>query len=898
MATAAPLSAEPLVTHLRALAELRHRDPSEVATTATALLADLADDHPAVPTGQWVLGLAQHELGDPATAVASYRGAAEGARRADDPHTESLARASMAISLLSLGDAAVAEREIAKAGELAPPSARGLVALLAALVLQRTGHLDAALTAYGRALPRLRREHDEPNLARLLLNRGTLRAYQGDFQGALDDLQESERLATDLELWALAAMAAHNLGFTLGRKGDVPAALAAFDRAEGAYASQGDPPRSVAVLAADRCEVFLSVGLARDAVEAAERALAVHDTSSDATHQAEARLLLARAHLALGDVAAAHAEADATAEAFRAARRAPWAAVADYVAMQAEILATEDSALPPPAGMLARTRRTARLLEVQGWPVEAMHVRTFLARVALALRRPEVARRELSDVAGARRRGSARLRVEAWHATALLRLADDDPAGAKRALRRGLAVVDEHRAALGATELRSGATAHGADLARLGLRLAVAEGRPVEVLRWAERGRAGALRLPPVAPPADTGLTSDLEELREARAALREATLEGAASPALAQRVARLEAAVRSRTMQAGSDATAVSARLDLAGLRDGLADASLVELLALEGRLLAVTLVGGRARLHDLAATDDVAIEQGYLRTALRRLLAASPGSGSAASAARAVAATGAQLDRILLAPLRLADGPVVVVPTGALHGLSWGALPTLAGRPVTVTPSAELWHRRGRQAIAPAPRRVALVAGPDLPGGDEEVAQLAERYRGARVLRGATAAAGEVRAALERADLVHLAAHGTFRSDAPLFSSLRLADGPLTVYELEHLRSAPSTLVLPACDAAQLEVRAGDELLGTAAALLSLGVGSVVAPVLPVPDAATIPLMLSLHERLRAGRPPSAALAGAATEQDDPVALAFVCIGTNERAAPCAAGQPRLTR
>jgi CHAT domain-containing protein len=154
--------------------------------------------------------------------------------------------------------------------------------------------------------------------------------------------------------------------------------------------------------------------------------------------------------------------------------------------------------------------------------------------------------------------------------------------------------------------------------------------------------------------------------------------------------------------------------------------------------------------------------------------------------------------------------------------------------------------------------------------------------------VLRGAAAQAGDVRSALERADLVHLAAHGTFRSDAPLFSSLRLADGPLTVYELERLRSAPGTLVLPACDAAQHEVRPGDELLGTAAALLGLGVGSVVAPVLPVPDAATIPLMLSLHEGLQAGLPPSAALAAAAAAHDDPVTLAFVCIGTNEQSAP----------
>ncbi len=682
-------------------------------------------------------------------------------------------------------------------------------------------------------------------------------------------------------------MAAHNLGFALGRRGDVPAALAAFDRAEAAYATQGDPPRLVAALASDRCEVFLAVGLARDAVEAAERALVVLG-DADATHHAETRLLLARARLAQGDLPAARAEAEAAARALRSARRAPWAALADYVAMQAEILATEDEAAPPARGMLARTRRIARLLEVQGWPVEALHVRTFLARVALALDRPEVARRELADVVGDRRRGSALLRVEAWHASALLCLADDDASGAKRALRRGLAVVDEHRAALGATELRSGSAAHGADLARLGLRLAVAEGRPTEVLRWVERWRAGTLRLPAVAPSDDADLTSALQDLREARAELRDATLEGDPAPALSQRVTRLEAVVRGRTMRAGPGAGAAGGTLDLAGLRDRLGPASLVELISLEGRVLAVTLVGGRAHLHDLAALDEVALEQGYLRASLRRCLATHDAEAGA-SAARALRATAARLDALLLGPLQLPDEPVVIVPTGALHGLSWGALPSLAGRPVTVSPSAELWHRRGRHVVPAPVERVALVAGPDLDGGDHEVRRLATRYRGARVLRGARATAAEVHGAMEGADLVHLAAHGTFRSDAPLFSSLRLADGPLTVYELERLRAAPDTLVLPACDAAVLEVRPGDELLGTAAALLGLGVGSVVAPVLPVPDEATTPLMLALHERLRRGSPPSVALAeAAARDTEDAVALAFVCIGAGEAAAP----------
>ncbi len=346
-------------------------------------------------------------------------------------------------------------------------------------------------SAYGRSLARLRRDGDQANVARLLLNRGTLRAYQGAFQAALDDLGESERLATELDLWVLVAMAAHNLGFALGRRGDVPAALAAFDRAEAAYASQGDPPRLVAALASDRCEVFLTVGLARDATLAAERALNLLGDAGDATHRSEARLLLARARLAQSDLDGARREAEAAAAAFRSARRTPWAAVAEYVAMQAEIRATEDVAVLPSGGMLTRTRRIARLLEVQGWPVEAMHVRTFLARVALALGRPEVARRELVDVESARAHGSAQLRVEAWHATALLRLADDDRSGAKRALRRGLGVVDDHRAALTATELRSGAAAQGADLARLGLRLAVAD---AATARGAPVGRAVARR--------------------------------------------------------------------------------------------------------------------------------------------------------------------------------------------------------------------------------------------------------------------------------------------------------------------------------------------------------------------------------------------------------------------
>jgi CHAT domain-containing protein len=138
-------------------------------------------------------------------------------------------------------------------------------------------------------------------------------------------------------------------------------------------------------------------------------------------------------------------------------------------------------------------------------------------------------------------------------------------------------------------------------------------------------------------------------------------------------------------------------------------------------------------------------------------------------------------------------------------------------------------------------------------------------------------------VSAALDGAGLVHIAAHGRFRADNPLFSCLQLADGPLTVYDLEGLRRAPRTLVLSACDSGLSAVRPGDEVMGLAAAVFSLGTATLVASVIPVPDDATRRLMLAFHRRLQAGDTPAVALAavrgaGAA----DPASAGFVCFGS----------------
>jgi CHAT domain-containing protein len=212
---------------------------------------------------------------------------------------------------------------------------------------------------------------------------------------------------------------------------------------------------------------------------------------------------------------------------------------------------------------------------------------------------------------------------------------------------------------------------------------------------------------------------------------------------------------------------------------------------------------------------------------------------------------------------------------------------LPSCRGRPVSVAPSARTWHQAATRPEPGEGAAVVVVAGPGLPGAAAEAATVARLHPGARLLGGPAATAGAVAGAIEGAGLLHLAAHGTVRSDNPLFSSVTLADGPFTVYELERLAQAPRHVVLAACDTARPQVVAGEEVLGFGTALLAGGTATLVAPLVPVADAATVDLMCAYHEELLAGRTPSVALATVQQRLDpqDPAAAAtaaaFVCLG-----------------
>ena len=454
------------------------------------------------------------------------------------------------------------------------------------LILQRLGRDGAALAAYEEAMPGLQRAGDRLVELRLRLNRSVLHAYRGELQAATRDLETAIGLARELDQGLLMARCAHNLGFVAGRRGDVPAALRWFDEAERRYREAEPGGAWRPVLEVDRAELLLSAGLAAEARTRARVAVDALVASGNAAEEAEARLLGARAALAAGEHDAAVDEASGAGDAFRRQRRASWALLADAVVLGAHAEAAD-------ADLHGRARDAtvlARRLERAGRRTDAHSAYILAGRLALAAGDRATARGALAAVGRARPGQPALLRIQAWHAMALLRALEGDRAGARRAVAAGLRVLDGYRQTFGAEELRAGVAVHGVGLARVAVRLALETDDAWAALAAVESVRAASLELPPARPPRDDELAASLAELRALDADLRAAPTGPASHDRLLRRRAALEAEVRGRVLaRAGADARESPARLQRDALLDALGDATLLAYFVEGGTLHAV---------------------------------------------------------------------------------------------------------------------------------------------------------------------------------------------------------------------------------------------------------------------------------------------------------------------
>jgi CHAT domain-containing protein len=793
-------------------------------------------------------GIVLRDTGDGNAAITELRRALRAARKAGSAEREADVLASLGFALVQANRTAAGLAALDRAVASSAAGQLGRMLHRRGSAYWVLGRYLTALEDLRRAVSLLQRDGDLAWTARAVSLRGLVYLDLGSPARADADFAAAQRLYSQTSQELESAAAVTNRAAAAFRSGDLPRALSLLDEAASRFRPLQVP---TLWLRRDRCAVLLAAGLSSEAFDEAEAALLdIGQAGGPDSLKAELLLTSANCALAANRPEVAIQRARSARRLFRVQQRDSWAAHADLAIAQIRF-AHE----PPSAQLLATASRAARQLD-RLRSREATQAYLLAGRVALALGRPEQAAEHLAVAARSKNRGLATNRISGWLSEALRAQAAADSARMLVACRRGLAVLDEHRLTLGATELRARFTSQGAELAALAQRHAAGQRRPRTLLAWSERWRATALAVPPVRLAAGAAFATDLAMLRQATSRLAEARREGKPTAALERDQLRLEKAVRSRSLQARGTPGSGRSVVDVAQLLAALGDTQLVEIVNVDDTLHVLIATAERVRQFAAGRAADVSRAADFARFALRRL-ARNRSPEDVRSAAAIVDAAGLELERAAIGPAAAAlrDGPVVIVPPGRLHGIPWALLPVLSNRVFSVAPSAGAWLRAQGQ-LSPSTHRVVLAQGPGLATNGAEVPLVAKLHAGATVLSGPEATAARLLQELDGAWLGHVAAHGTFRADSPLFSALRLHDGPLTVYDFEQLGQAPYWLVLSSCDVGLLAPTGADELLGLVASLLPLGTAGVVASVLPLNDHAVVPVMVDLHRNLHAGR------------------------------------------
>ena len=215
------------------------------------------------------------------------------------------------------------------------------------------------------------------------------------------------------------------------------------------------------------------------------------------------------------------------------------------------------------------------------------------------------------------------------------------------------------------------------------------------------------------------------------------------------------------------------------------------------------------------------------------------------------------------LVAPLvsRMRGRHLVFAPHGRLHQLPFHALSNGTGYlldefTISYAPSASVYAYCQRQTRLN--KGSSLVMGiPDVraPFVADEVETVTRSVPNPALFAGVDATADVLRQMGPGRRYIHIATHGSFRRDNPMFSAIRLGDSYLTLLDLYQLKLSAELVTLSGCSTALNVVAAGDELLGLARGLIHAGAESSLLTLWDVQDRSTACFMAYFYRNIANG-------------------------------------------
>jgi CHAT domain-containing protein len=240
-------------------------------------------------------------------------------------------------------------------------------------------------------------------------------------------------------------------------------------------------------------------------------------------------------------------------------------------------------------------------------------------------------------------------------------------------------------------------------------------------------------------------------------------------------------------------------------------------------------------------------------------------------------IKASARRLYRLVLKPVahRLDSNDVVIIPYGALHTVPFAALHD--GKDYL---SKRYAFRYGSSFSAFAKEPASLTAEPnylsvgwagktnDIPMAEKEAENFKTVYADATLLLGEDAKRNDFLAAVTKASLVHIATHAHYLENAPLSSSLELADGPLELTDILQLKLNGPLVVISACETGKGLLDGAHGTVSFQRAFLAAGASALLSSLWRVNDLGSALLMKYFFRELKEGQHAAVALQNAQNE------------------------------
>jgi tetratricopeptide (TPR) repeat protein len=757
-------------------------------------------------------------------------------------------------------------------------------------ILHRQDRLAEALDAYERAYTRLLPYQDAEAIGVALHNQAVCLIVLNDFDRALATYERAREHCAQAGMPVLVAQADYNIAYLYYFRGDYSRALELLRAARTACTTVGDPYHS-ALCNLDQSEIYLDLNLSAEAAEMAQEGQAAFERLGNGYEAARCVTNLAIALGQQGELfRALELFADARSR-FQREQNAVWPFVIDLY--QALVLFN--------TGRFFEARRlcVSALAFFRGARLhrKAILSELLLARVELSTGQPRQALQHCEQaIRDTTTHEAGVLEYQAHFLNGEIHEALGSPECAYQSYCIARERLETIRSVLWGDDLKIAFMKTKLAVYERLVDLCLARSRGTEtreIFEYVEQAKSRSLR--DLFAQCGSGATSEdpsqselVRQIRTLREELnwyyhRVEVEQLHRDERSADRLEHLQAQLRSREhsfirilrdMPQGSrelvglsDSEAASPEKVRSILQPGTA---IVEYFITGDRILAVVLNAEELTVVPLTTVSRV---QHVLRLLQFQLSKFQLGPEYVAKAGPALfKSTNTHLQELydeFMAPLALPlSGHLVIVPHDLLHYVPFHALHdgqsyVADTHTVSYAPSASIYALCCERPRVAGDRSLILgVPDERAPLIDDEVRAMPRLLPNADLRVGPLANLDALRELGSTSKVVHIATHGYFREDNPLFSGVRLGDSFLTVQDIYDLRLPVDLITLSGCGTGLNVVAAGDELRGLVRGLLAAGARSALLSLWDVHDRSTATLMTSFYEGLNAGLSKAVAL------------------------------------